>query len=302
MAGTRNTLRRMEGNLDESMGVRAVETKPRLSPVASAKDASRRPLRGVGQVDITMVVRDPDQPRKDFDEDEIARLAESIRDKGQFHPIRVHWEPQLEKWVIISGERRWRAARKAELTTINCQFHDGPLTESDVLEQQLIENLLREDLKPIEEARGFASLMRLNAWNGKQVAQALRIAESKVSRAVALLRLPEDLQQRVESGEISARSAYELSKLNSEEKQRQLADRVAAENLTHEQAAKAVRQRKGPRKKTASRAIRLNFPSENGWKITAQRASPSNYHELEAALVDALEEVRLRINNNVQLF
>jgi ParB family chromosome partitioning protein len=190
---------------------------------------------------------------------------------------------------------------KAGLKSIDCQFHEGKLSNSEILEQQLIENLLREDLKPLEEARGFASLMELNGWNGKQVAQALRVAESKVSRALALLRLPEDLQHRVQAGEIPARSAYELSKLNDDEKRRQLANQVATQKLTHHQAAKAVRQRKGVKKAT-SRMTRLTFKSENGWNIIAQQPAKSNYHELEFALVEALEEVRLRINNNVQLF
>ena len=137
MAGTRNTLERIQGNLDESMGVRSVETLPQLSPVASTKDASRRPLRSAGRVDISMVIPDPDQPRTEFDEEELARLAESIRDKGQFHPVRVRWSESLEKWVIISGERRWRASQKAGLSTIDCQFQEGDLSDSEILEQQL---------------------------------------------------------------------------------------------------------------------------------------------------------------------
>jgi ParB family transcriptional regulator, chromosome partitioning protein len=175
MASTRSTLESIEGNLEESMGVRAIDLRPRLSPVPHGKDAGRRPLRNFGRVDVNQVIPDPDQPRVEFSEEAIARLAQSIREKGQLSPIRVRWSEEFSKWVIIAGERRWRATKQAGLPTIDCYFHDGDLSRSEVLEQQLIENLLREDLKPVEEARAFVTLMELNDWNGKQVADALRL-------------------------------------------------------------------------------------------------------------------------------
>jgi ParB family chromosome partitioning protein len=202
-------LERISGNLEESLGVRGVDLRPRLSPVASAKDIGRRPLRNFGTVDINQVIPDPDQPRVNFSEEEIERLAESIREKGQLSPIRVRWAAELEKWVIIFGERRWRATRHAGLPNIDCFFHDGDISKSEILEQQLIENLLREDLSPIEEAKAYQALMELNEWNGKQVADALRIPASKVTRVLALLDLPPDVQKSVEAGELAARTAYE---------------------------------------------------------------------------------------------
>ena len=110
--------------------------------------------------------------------------------------------------MIISGERRWRAAQKAGLTEIECCFREAELSSSEILEEQLIENCLREDLQPIEEAQAFAALMRLNSWTGKEVAKALRVHPSRVSRALALLKLPEEIQEQVNTGEIPARSAY----------------------------------------------------------------------------------------------
>ena len=92
------------------------------------------------------------------------------------------------------------------LAAIECYFHADEMSPSEVLEQQLIENLLREDLKPVEEARAYAALMELNGWTGKQVAERLRVPASRV-RALALLRLPDDIRQRVDAGEIAARAA-----------------------------------------------------------------------------------------------
>lgn len=301
MRSTRQTLSQFSGNLDESLGVRDVEKRPRLSPVASAKDVGRRPLRNFGRLDINQVIPDPEQPRIEFSEEAIERLAQSIREKGQLSPIRVRWADDLDKWVIIAGERRWRATRQAGLPTIECYFHDGELSRSEVLEQQLIENLLREDLKPIEEATAFRTLMQLNGWNGRQVAEMLRLPESKVSRSLALLSLPEDLQRQVDAGELAARSAYELSKLPDETAQRELANRAAAGALTHKQAASVVRQRRG-KPKERPRSIKLTFPAENGWNVIVSAKKKGNYYEVEQALQHALEEVRHRIANNTQLF
>src|SRR5205085_642485 len=111
------------------------------------------------------------------------------------------------------------------------------LTHSEVLEQQLIENCLREDLQPIEEAEAFASLMKLNGWTGKRVAQALRVHPSRVSRALALLKLPEEIQEQVTAGLISSRSAYEISRLPNAETQAALATKAAKGELSTTQAA-----------------------------------------------------------------
>ena len=123
---------------------------------------------------ISQIVPDPDQPRAEFSQEALERLALSIREKGQLSPIRVRWSEELEKWTIICGERRWRAMVRAGLAEIDCYFDEGEsVAFQEILEQQLIENCLREDLQPIEEAEAFASLMKLNGWTGKQVADAL---------------------------------------------------------------------------------------------------------------------------------
>ncbi|MBY0587186.1 ParB/RepB/Spo0J family partition protein [bacterium] len=300
MANTRRTLTSIEGNLEESMGVRAVDLRPKLSPVPQGKDAGRRPLRNFGQVDINQVIPDPEQPRVEFTEDALERLAQSIRDKGQLSPIRVRWSDDVKKWVIIAGERRWRATKQAGLPTIECYFHDGDLPKSEVLEQQLIENLLREDLKPMEEAKAFSTLMQMNSWTGKQLAEALRLDPSKVSRSLALLKLPEDIQAKIEAGELAARSASEIARLNDDDARRELAQKAAEGKLTRDQAVKAVRQRKG-KPANRSKGTSRTFVSEAGWKITVSSTHKGTYHDIRIALQEALDEVEHLINNNVQL-
>ena len=286
--------------MDESIGVRHAAFQPQLSPIASPKDTGRTRLRNVGRIAAERVVPDPNQPRDEFSDESIQRLAQSIRDKGQLAPIHVRWSSELETWVIVSGERRWRATKAAGLTEIDCYFHEQDLNQAEVLEQQLVENLLREDLKPVEEAQAFAALIELHGWTGKQVAQSLHIPESKVCRALTLLDLPADIQLQVNEGKIAARSAYELSKLPNDHVRRELSD-AAAGGLTNKQTANAVRQRLGkPRPK--SRVTKQTFSTEDGWKIVVSANKKGNYHEMKAALQEALDEVQHRIDNNIHIF
>lgn len=179
---------------------------------------------------------------------------------------------------------------------IDCNFQESTLTPTQILEEQLIENLLRVDLKPIEEAESFQKLMSVNDWNGKQLATALNISPTRVSRALALLKLPHETRVRIDNGEISSRAGYELSKLPEPELQ---AVTQATQNVTIEQASQAVsRRRKEPK---SGRGIRQTFIAESGWRIVATSNKKGTYHDIEQALTEALEEVRLRIDNRIKL-
>jgi len=298
---TRRKLAAIGENLDESLGVRRRDTRPALSPVPHEQDVGRSPVRNIGRLEIHQVMPDPEQPRTQFAEESLHRLAASIREKGQLCPIRVRWSTTAGKWIIVAGERRWRAAQRAGLATIDCYFHEAPLSESQVLEEQLVENCLREDLQPLEEARAFEKLMNLNRWNAKQLAESVRVHPSKISRALSLLKLPDPIQEQVARGEISARSAYEVSKLSDKAIQQRLVASAVEDELTHRQIAGKVRQRRG-KQKTGPRATKRAFFAENGWKVVVSSAKLGTYHEIEEALTQALEEVRHYIDNNVQLY
>jgi ParB family chromosome partitioning protein len=302
MATTQRNLERIQTNLDESIGYRQAEAKPQLSPVPSPQDVGRRPLRNAARIQVEQVIPDPSQPRTVFSPESIERLAKSIQDKGQLAPIRVRWSAEHKKWLIVCGERRWRAVREAALKTIDCCFVDGELSEAETLEQQMVENLLREDLSPIEQARGFGGLMELHGWNGKQVAESLHIPASTVSRALALLDLPADIQGRVDAGELAARSAYEISKVNDTSRQRDLAGKVA-NGMSLKQTQAAVRKRAlKPRRRDTQK--RLEFFAENGWKLVAiapKDAKQRTYHHLKEALDHVSEDVQTRIDGNIRI-
>ena len=192
MVSTRSALQEIGGNADESMGVRdpahAVSLRRPSAARLSPKDVGRVPLRTFGQVDIELVAPDPRQPRKEFNPEDTA-TRRGIREKGQFHPIRVRWDAPTK--VGHHHRRTPLAATRRRATAIDCYFVENEIATRKSLNSSS-SNLLREDLKPVEEARAFVSLMELHGWNGKQVAEALRLPASKVSRALALLKLPDD--------------------------------------------------------------------------------------------------------------
>lgn len=294
-------LREIDSHLSESMGVRSrsgtlEESGLNIDP----KDVGRRPLPEVARIEMTQVIADPDQPRTEFSEEAIQRLADSIQERGQLSPILVRWSERHQKWVIIAGERRWRATQRAGLDVINCHCRLEDCSDSEILEQQLIENCLREDLSPVEEARAFRRLMQLNGWTGKQVAESLRVSPTQVSRALALLKLPEDLLREVEAGQLSSRAAYELSKLPTPAAQRKMALQIAQQSMTAAQASSAVRRQKG-RKVHRRNAKKLTFQSESGFRLVIHPGHNANYAEIEEFVLDVLTEVRLRRDNNIQI-
>jgi ParB family chromosome partitioning protein len=295
MKSTRSLLEKAGSHLSESIGLRESDSRPNLSPIASPKDIGRRGNRNFGRIDIDRIAPDPDQPRVEFDEEALEQLANSIREKGQLSPIRVRWSDEKSQWLIISGERRWRASRRAGLKMLDCYFQEQAMSPTEILEEQLIENLLRSDLRPIEEAESYRRLMEVNQWNGKQIARALSISPTRVSRALSLLRLPSELQSKIESGEVSARAGYELSKLPATQ-----VGNVDVHSLTVTKAATAVKQRRG-KSTTITRGVSQTFYGENGWRVIVKANRKGTYDEMEQALQIALEEVQTRIRSRVKL-
>ena len=294
-------LRSNQLSIEESMGVRSESAPVSLPQKTNAKDIGRRPVRNYGSVSIEQIIPDPLQPRTEFDQESLQELSASFASKGQLQPIRVRWSEGHGKWTIIAGERRWRAAQLAGLETIDCFFHEGKLSPSEILEEQIIENLQRRSLQPMEEARSFDSLMRMNKWKkNNQVASALGIHPSKVSRALKLLKLPADIQAKIESGELPARTAYEISKLDDESQQRAMLSDVTDGKLTNQEARNRVRVKKG--KGTPTRTgTKLTFTSETDIRIVISSPNAVTYEAIEVSLKTALDDVQHRIENNVKI-
>ena len=144
--------------------------------------------------------------------------------------------------------------------------------------------------------------MELNAWNGKQVAEALRVTTSRVSRALAMLDLPQEIQEQVAAGTLAKSSAYEISKLKDAQTQAAIAGKAASGELPHAKAVDQIKQRRGAKDAKPRAGLHQVFVSDGGLKVTVTAKSKTNYHEVEQALSDAREEVRHRIRNNITLF
>jgi len=145
-------------------------------------------------------------PRKDFRDDELSELAESIRNKGLVQPIIVR--PVTDGYEIVAGERRWRAAQKAGLHTVPVIARD--LDDKEVLELAIIENVQRADLNAIEEAAGYRELVERFDYSQEQLSEIIGKSRSHVANTLRLLKLPESVQALVENGELTAGHARAL--------------------------------------------------------------------------------------------
>jgi ParB family chromosome partitioning protein len=197
-------------------------------------------------IPIDQIVEDPDQPRRGYDEESLRGLAESIRRYGLINPITVRPLPDGATYQIVTGERRWRAAQLAGLTEIPCIVkhidHDTATTE------QLIENLQREDLAPIDKARALKNLKESRRLTNRELAQMLGLSERTIGIWLGLLELPEEVGEQViavsgrpPAGSITESHARSLLELDDPELQTRVAEKIREEELTSDETAALVR-------------------------------------------------------------
>jgi ParB family chromosome partitioning protein len=188
-------------------------------------------------VKITKVEPNRQQPRKNFDEDALQELADSIKQFGLLQPILV--QDKKDYYEIIAGERRWRAAKLAGLKEVPVIIKN--YTSQEIVEISLIENIQREDLNPIEEAQAYKRL--LEEFNLKQDEVAERVSKSRttVTNSMRLLKLSDPVQQMIIDGMLSTGHARALIPIEDEEQQLQLAQRIFDEKLSVRDVEKIVK-------------------------------------------------------------
>lgn len=191
----------------------------------------------VTELAIDMVSPNPDQPRTDLDEDAIAELADSISKVGVLQPIIVR--PLGEGYQIIAGERRWRASRKAGLERVPVRVLTTD--EGQSLELALIENLQREDLNAIEEARGYKKLLSGHQMTQAELADKVSKSRSAITNALRLLDLPDEVQDLVYSGKLTAGHARAVLSVPDESARIRLAMKISEEGLSVREAENLAR-------------------------------------------------------------
>ncbi len=234
------------------------------------KDKASENSSGETMVNITKVEPNREQPRKNFDEDALEELAESIKQFGLLQPIIV--QDRKTYYEIIAGERRWRAAKKAGLKEVPVIIKN--LTEQEIVEISLIENIQRENLNPIEEAQAYKRL--LTEFNLKQDEVAERVAKSRtaVTNSMRLLKLCDDVQQMIIDDMISTGHARALITIEDPEQQYAIAQQIFDEKLSVRDVEKLVKN--------------LNKPAKIKKAISDDKSLEAVYHDIEENLKQKL--------------
>jgi ParB family transcriptional regulator, chromosome partitioning protein len=185
---------------------------------------------------ITDCLSDPEQPRKIFDPDELKGLAETLKARGMLQPLRLRLNPDgSPPYLIVCGERRWRAAPLAGLTEVPALLSDQPVSRLDLLLEQFTENDQRANLRYSERAHGYRVLIEEEGQKAASLARLLGRSKASISKALALLKLPADLLKAVDDGRLPTECAYEISRCPDEKEQRRLARKLMAKEITQKE-------------------------------------------------------------------
>lgn len=292
----------------ESAGERADGSRAKLVAVPAnprrPQDAGR-PGHDYETVPLRKIVTRK-QHRTRFDSASLQELADSILALGMIEPIVVRSIDADTNFELVAGERRFRAATIAKLEEIPVRIMN--LSDAQVSEVQLAENLAREDLNPIDLAQAFRDVMDKTGHSAKDLAKRVGVDPTTITRTLRLLTLPTDVRETIASGQLSPAIAREVARIKDGPTQRMLLSKAQSENLSAADVAELVKEivgtkrvsRKGGRRGAAKALKRLTFAGENAVVVVIPDAG-ATYHDVAAALTVAAEEVELRIDNGVTI-
>ena len=234
-------------------------------------DNARADDGGAMELNINELEPNRGQPRKEFSEEAMRELADSIAQHGVLQPLLVR--PLLSGgYQIVAGERRWRASRMAGLATVPALIRE--LTDSEVMQIALIENLQREDLKPLEEAQGYQALMEEFGFTQDEISKSVGKSRPAVTNALRLLNLPEAVRGMLARGALSAGHARTLLSFKDEAAMLAAAKRVVAEGLSVRELEKMAKKANAEKPEAVRSTRRIRY-----------------YDEAELALRDTLNRV-----------
>lgn len=197
--------------------------------------------REVFDVSVGKIKPNPYQPRKTFDQKALEELSESIKENGLFQPILLR--ETLVGYEIISGERRYRASKLASLKTIPAIIYD--YTDQQMMEVALVENIQREDLSIVEEARSYQSLIDNLGYTQEQLANKVGKSRSHVANIIRLLKLDDDILESVDKGLLSMGHVKVLITIDDKKRQHQIVDQIISQNLNVRQTEELANSAKG---------------------------------------------------------
>ncbi|MCD7804421.1 MAG: ParB/RepB/Spo0J family partition protein [Oscillospiraceae bacterium] len=241
------------------------------------------------------------QPRTDFDDEALSKLADSIKQHGVLQPLLVR-PLETGGYQIVAGERRWRAARMAGLDEVPVVIKE--LDDKGAMELALVENLQRENLNPVEEALGYKELMDKYSYTQEQVAQVVNKSRPAVANSLRLLSLDEKTLKMVRDGEISVGHAKVLAGVENEELRAELAlqvkrDMLTVRNLEQLVRAKSVQKKpkSSPQKETFLREIELSLAQTTGRKVTVSGKNGKGKLEIEYYSEEDLAKIARILEN-----
>ncbi len=263
-----------------------------------SQETSVYPEGSIVELNITQVEPNANQPRKTFDDEKLEVLAESIRQHGLIQPIIVT-KPVNDRYTIVAGERRWRAAKRAGLTKISAVIKD--YNKKTVTEVALIENLQREDLNPIEEALGYKDLIEEHHLTQEEISGIIGKSRSAIANSMRLLSLEPELQQHLISGKISEGHARAALSLEGFVLREFFINRIIEDGLNVRQAEKLAKElQKEPKpqkvKETTAYDIELkriqsNLESQLGTKVKITNGNKKGKIEIEYYGNEDLERI-----------
>lgn len=275
------------------------DEEPVYAPAATGAGALVSAGSGRERLGVEQMAPGPLQPRRHFDSEAIDQLAESIKVHGMIQPIVVRADKaQTGRFEIIAGERRWRAAQKAQLHEVPVVILD--LDDESALEIALIENLQRQDLNPVEEARGYQKLMSDYGHTQEKLAEALGKSRPHIANMVRLLKLPEKVLGYLESGKLSMGHARALVNAGNPEK---LAQEIVAQDLSVRQAEAMAAQEQGreappsaakakARKDTDTLALEKEISDRLGMSVSIDsRGGQKGTLKINYSTLDQLDEI-----------
>ena len=263
----------------------------------AARPAEKKAESGEILVKIRLIEPNRSQPRKDFDQEELETLAESIRQHGVIQPLIVTKEG--EHYQIVAGERRWRAARLAGLREVPVIVRE--YEEQKAAEVSLIENIERKDLNPVEEAEAFKKLIEDYNLTQEELSERMSRSRTSITNSLRLLKLPEEVRQLLAEGKISQGHAKVLLGMENDEAETVLARRIAEEELSVRETEEAVHALLNPRKPRTQRKLRneaayrkaaSDLTEKLGTKVRINRKSEhAGKIEIDYYSLDDLERV-----------